>query len=262
MSDHRPPSFPPLGDDSRFEAIVTRGRALRRRRQLGVGAGAGGAMVALVLVAVLVTAGAPASSGDPVFADQDDTTASSTTTVSTTTTPDSSETTAVAGAEALQAQVEVADGAGAGAAAPLTVTVEDPARPVAQPDDEPAHLCVSVSISDASGRTAANGHACTTGDSPTGETVMVELTRIEPGGVELLPCAAGAVRLDEAVERSTEPASAAFDLVPPVDLPSGTYSVEVTAVSGIGDGCPGPSADGSTEQETEIPAEPVEFTVP
>ena len=53
VADRR--KFPSLDDPTRFDAIVGRGRALRRRRQLGVGAGAGGGVAAVALAVVMVT---------------------------------------------------------------------------------------------------------------------------------------------------------------------------------------------------------------
>ena len=69
-------SYPPVGDPDRLDAIVRRGRSLRRRRQLGAaGAGAGGAL-AVVAVAVLVVGG---GSDMPDQMVADDPTTSSTT---------------------------------------------------------------------------------------------------------------------------------------------------------------------------------------
>jgi len=241
MPERTRPSFPPLGDESRFDAIVHRGRLLRRRRRAGVSAGAGSAVAAAVVAVVLLTGTSP-SGGDPVIADRDDVPAESTTTTTEPAPPSTG----------LQVEIVSADEHG------IEVTVDDPARPVARPEDEPAKQCVALQILDENGNVVAEGYPCADPAVP-GGTATSELTWIPPGGAQI-GCAAIAVRVD-AVERTTEPASSTFEIAPPDDLPVGTYSVEVTALSGIGDGCPG-TTDGTTEQENEQPADPAELTIP
>ena len=79
-------SYPPVGSPDRYDMIVQRGRALRRRRRYTLGAGAGGTVVALALAVVFVTGG---GAGDEVHTDlaEDPTTTTEATTSTTTTVP-------------------------------------------------------------------------------------------------------------------------------------------------------------------------------
>lgn len=252
MADRTNPTYPPVGDDERFDAIVSRGRHLRRRRQLGLGAaGAGGAVAAAVLAVVVFTA-LPSSGGDPVIADQDDT--ATTTTVTTTTT-----TTAAPTTDGTTIQIDADQ-------RPVRVVVADPVQPVATGTDPPAHQCVVATLTDAAGAPVGEATACRDATEPDAP-VQVTLTpigaggaQIDPGGAQVDPggaqigCAATAERLDP-VERTTVPATSTFLVGPPASLAAGTYTLTVEAVSGIGDGCPGPSSPESNEDEHEaVPA--------
>lgn len=67
-------SFPPPEDAAaRYDAVLRRGRNLRRRRQLATGAGAGGAMLAMGLAVVLLVGNSEGAQPD-VVADEPTTT--------------------------------------------------------------------------------------------------------------------------------------------------------------------------------------------
>jgi hypothetical protein len=226
MAERGSHQYPPVGDTDRLDAILRRGRSLRRRRQLGVGAG--GTMAAVAVVAVLVTAWPAGSSTDGGLADDPTTTIAPTTTLAPT-------------IETMQVTIDAS-------ATPIEVTVEDPAQPVPLASDVPAEQCVLVTLYRADGSAAAEGTACKVGADET----VVELTFIPPGGPQI-GCAAIAVRIDPS-ERATTADSSRFELALPDELPSGTYRVEVQASSGIGDRCPtidSPDEDENQAQATE-----------
>lgn len=250
MAERGTRSYPPVGDPDRLDSILQRGRSLRRRRQLvASGAGAGGAL-AVALVAVLVLGG---SGGDPddaqVVAD-DDTTTTTAPTTSTTVAADPGMT------------VELLDG-------PARIRVEDPA----QPDGDGTQQCLWVRVLDPSGSgvAIAEGTQCAPGLSGGGSAALalVPTTSSESGtgpdaevgpGPDLgqgtpveVGCAAAVTRpATEAVNgTATRPGTTTFTLSAP-ELAPGAYTVEVVAVSGIGDGCP-PEQEG-LERENEAEA--------
>lgn len=211
MAEH---SFPPLGDPDRFDQIVRRGRFLRRRRHAGIGAGAGGG-VAAVALAVLLVSGAGTPSTPQVVAD-DGPSDTTTTTTTTTTIP-------APPPDRLVAEVDTTGGV-------ITVAVTDPARPVSGA----ARQCVSVTLTGASGDTA---EATGCDDIPAVDGIVtVELPNT--GGV-LIGCAAVVEREPAGPGADTELVSTTFELTPPSDLTPGDYTVEVSATSGVGDGCAG-----------------------
>ena len=222
MAERGSHQYPPVGDTDRLDAILRRGRSLRRRRQLGVGAG--GTMAAVAVVAVLLTAWPAGSSTDSMIADED---------TSTTTTVD---TPAV---ESMQVTIDTS-------ATPATVLVEDPAQPVPLASDVPAEQCVLVTLYREDGSAAAEGTACKVGAD---ELTLVEPTYIPPGGAQI-GCAAIAVRIDPG-ERATTADSSRFELALPDELPPGTYRVEVQASSGIGDRCPTTDSPNEVENQAE-----------
>jgi hypothetical protein len=221
-------SYPPVGDPDRLDEIMRRGRALRRRRQLGVGAGAGGAAVA-VLAAVLLVTG-PADTDRGVVADGDRDEVATTTSTTTTSLP-----------EVMQARIDE-DAGGA-----LTVTVLDPRQPAL----DASLQCVTVTVLDAAGELAASGHGCN--DGPGDATaVPVTVTPVDPM-LAVSACAPSIAPADpDAPTPDTRLAVSTFELVGP-ELPPGTYTVEVDATSGRGDGCPGVQP-GSDEIENQASA--------
>ena len=218
MAERR--KFPSLDDPTRFDAIVGRGRALRRRRQLGVGAGAGGGVAAVALAVVMVTGSG--GTGDriqrDIVADDDKVEAVETTTTTTTTVapaPPPTEFVAAVRTEGDQ----------------ITVELIDPA----QPASEEARQCVLVTLEGAAGATEA--YSCD--DVPAVDGVTpVDLPNTD--GV-LIGCAGQTLNPEglPPVEYETELASTTFSMKVPSDLAPGEYTVRVDATSGIGDGCAG-----------------------
>jgi hypothetical protein len=235
MTERPSHSYPPVGDESRFTAIVSRGRMIRRRRQMGVGAGAGGAIAVTALAVVLVTGMSTPSEDRGVVAGRDDSTAP--TTETTTTVP--------AAPDGITVLLDTD-------VVPIRVVVTDPAQPVATAEDEPAQQCVLATLNDAGGAAVAEGWGCHTGSDQVGSggATTVSLSPLGPTQPQI-GCASTLTRSDP-VERSTASVSSTFDLEPPAALASGTYELTVQAVSGIGDGCPG-TAEGSSEAENEAP---------
>lgn len=245
MSAHRPPSrdrsFPAVGDADRFEQIVRRGRTLRRRRRAGIAAGSGGGVAAVAVAVVLLTGGSPRPD-QSVVADQNGTPIETTTTTTTTAPPQPTV------PDALTVEVDADPDQ-------ITVVVTDPRAPVA----EDSRQCVTVSLLGDRGDTA-EATACD--DIPAVDGVVtVDLPSTDGA---LIGCAATLVNpSDSAVDFATELRSTTFALPIPADLDPDTYSVEVGATSGIGDGCvdtgdeapaSGPFAPGATETATRATA--------
>lgn len=233
MSERTTSSFPPVGDPDRLDAIVRRGRSLRRRRQLGT-AGAGvGATLAVVLAVSLVLGGGGGTTDPNIVADDP---TSSTTTTTTTTPPMPPELT-----------VTVSSGP------PATILVEDPAQPAGATTKQ----CVTVTVfgplvdgGDAAAQpVAGEGTQCAAGLSMNGSAVLEigAATGAEPGGVQIDPdpltptlvgCAAVVERPapEDVNSDAVAPGRSTFR-ISAADLPPGEYRVEVSAVSGLGDGC-------------------------
>lgn len=227
-------NYPPVGSDDRFDQIVRRGRSLRRRRQLGVGAGAGGALAAVALAVVLVTGGSD-SPDQPLVADAPDTDDTTTTTTTTAPPTDPDEMTVTV--------VEV-DGS-------TRIVVEDPE----QPQGELAQQCVLVTLHDSDeaegGPAVAEGYTCD--DLPPGEA-GVPLPVFLTGGVEI-GCASSMTNEPPAADRPTAAVTTTF-AVDVGAVPAGEYRMEVSATSGIGDGCAGTGDEvpGGTERSATTSA--------
>lgn len=227
MTEHR--SFPPPDQaDARFDAVVRRGRALRRRRQIGAGAGAGG-VLALAAVAVIVATGG--SGGDPdsgVVADSPTTT----TTTTTTTLPPADP----------QITLEQVDGV-------IVVGVSD--DDAAGTSSIPARQCVTLRLVDGEGPAVSEATGCT-------DEVAADAIRVlyPSGGVEI-GCAATVVNGPGAEPVVETPLSSTFRFQPDASVPVGDYTVEVTAVSGIGDGC----APSDTGEHEDVSTASLDLTV-
>lgn len=236
MAERGARPYPPVGDPDRLESILQRGHSLRRRRQWGAaGAGAGGVAV---VVAVAVFAMGGGQTEKQLVADDGTTTSTSTTELSTTTTelatPSTEMTVAVLGGS------------------PAEIRIDDPEQPVG----EGTQQCVLVTLypqappSDGSPVTVAEGTACAPGLSGNGMTdvALVPTTSSESGVPVEIGCAATAVRPSPDAVTSTEtaPGSTIFRVSAP-DVPAGTYRAEISAASGVGDGCP--PADATYERE-------------
>lgn len=235
VADRR--KFPSLDDPTRFDAIVGRGRALRRRRQLGVGAGAGGGVAAVALAVVMVTGSGGA--GDrlqhDIVADDDKVEAVETTTTTTTAPP--------ALPTEFVAQVET-DGD------ELTIELIDPA----QPDSENSKQCVMVTL-DGGAAGATERWACDNEAPPVDGVTTVDLPNT---GGTLVGCPGSLNRDVEPIGDTTRTKSTTFSMKVPADLAPGEYSVTVDATSGVGDGCAGtgdeaapgaPAAAGAAEYQ-------------
>ena len=213
MAERRPPSYPPVGDDARYDRIVARGRSLKRRRQLAGAAGAGGAFAVVALVAaVAVSLGSdPSSDAEATFAEPPTTTS---------TVPD-------------ELTIEVLD------ASPLQIAVTDPEQPVG----EGTQQCLGVSVyadeaaADSGGFATHEGWACGKGDGGAA-AIDLRVTAIDPTAPDLGPANVGpcAQTVANSVPETsgTTLGETTFTLTA---LPAGSYWTELTAVSGIGDGC-------------------------
>ena len=247
MAD-RPHSYPPVGDPDRLDAILRRGRFLRRRRQMTIGAGAGSAMAATVAAVVLLTGLPGGGSDDGLVADQPatTTTVAPTSTETTVDEDDTSSTTTTTSPDGLSVDVDATS-------TPVAVRVDDPAQPVFVTGRPEAHQCLLVTVRDGAGAPVAEGRGCHFANDPT--TVVQVLL---PQDQAFIGCAAVAER-PAPDEVTTAAASSEFRVELPVDLAAGTYDLEVQAASGIGDGCPGPTVpdehenSGTTTAELVVP---------
>ena len=257
MSDRSPRSYPPVGDPDRLDAIVGRGRSLRRRRQLSTaGAGAGGAL-AVVMVAVLVFSNGSGSNEGIVADDPDATTTTTTTTVAPST-------------RGMDVELLVGQ--------PGRIRVTDPA----QPAGEGTQQCVTVAVHDngtgtdgesagdgsiggqgagdrnvvekGSSMAVAEGTACAPGLSEGGTADVEVRPTTDTGdssdvgaevGADLgtgspveIGCAAVVTRPAPGAiaDDRTQLGVTTFSVLA-TDLPAAAYRVAVSAVSGIGDGC-------------------------
>ena len=235
MAERR--KFPPLDDPARFEAIVGRGRTLRRRRQLGVGAGAGGGVAAVALAVVMVTGsggGADRIQHD-IVADDDKVEAVETTTTTTTT-----EAPRALPSEFV-AEIETAGDE-------LTITLIDPA----QPESEDSKQCALVTIDGPDGVREIYG--CDDVPAVDGAITL----DVPPASDVQIGCAAIVYNTAVPVSDETRLKSTTFSLKVPSTVPRGEYSVTVAATSGVGDTCAGtgdeatpgePPAAGAAEYE-------------
>jgi hypothetical protein len=158
--------------------------------------------------------------------------------------------------------VELLDG-------PARIRVDDPA----QPDGEGTQQCVWVRVLDPSGSgvAVAEGTQCAPGLSGDGnaELALVPTTSSESGtgpdaevgpGPDLgqgtpveIGCAAVLVNPapEDVNSAAVRPGVTTFTLSAP-ELAPGAYTVEVFAVSGIGDGCPAEQEGLERENEAEV----------
>ncbi len=220
-------SYPPVGDPDRYDMIVQRGRALRRRRRYSLGAGAGGTVVALAVAVVLITGG---NNGNDVDATE---MAADPTTTTTTKAPTTTVPTVVTSPPK--------DGAVGFSLDRISkvIEVEDLTAPVS-PD---ALQCVQLGLTTTDGVPVAEGRACT----PPGMTSGQLAIELWPSSAAIF-CATSEVS-GTAPGGPTEEVSTSFVIEPDPSIPPGTYDLYVGATSGVGDGCPG-SAEGSAEVET------------
>lgn len=222
--------YPPVGAPDRYDMIVQRGRALRRRRQYTLGAGAGGTVVALALAVAFVTG--VGNSNDVVrseLADDGPTTESTTTTV----------------IALEQIAVVIDDGND-----PAPIVLTDPEFPVILD----AQQCAQITLRDAeTGLAVAEGRGCRYADA-TSNVGHVDVPLRAANGVEI-GCATTETRVDEAAlaEYTTAEVSTSYSYTIEESLPSGEYELEVSATSGLGDGCAGSEA-GTTEVEESAEA--------
>ena len=212
-------SYPPVGSPDRYDVIVQRGRALRRRRRYTLGAGAGGTVVAIAVAVVLIT-GNSNDVDTTEFAD--DTTTTTTTALTTTTAPPAPD----------EMKVTVDSGTS-------TVLVQDPAQLTGGSSAQ----CVYLAVESQVGELVAEGSACSDDDAP-----IVEL--VPSNGTEIA-CASVIERSDPAETTPTERAYdyTYFSYVTTGPLPPGQYEMTAHASSGIGDHCADPFQD-ATEQES------------
>lgn len=222
--------FPPVGSPDRYDMIVQRGRALRRRRRYTLGAGAGGTVVALAVAVVLISSNGSSDVTSAEFADGSPATTGVTTTSSTLPPVPT----------VMGVRIETGT-------SPATITVEDPAQPVS---DE-SRQCVLLTLSSADDDVVAEGWGCNDPLTPSG---LVSVQLLATDGVAI-GCARQESRLDPAdyEDTPTEVVSTSFTYQTDSSLPKGDYELTASATSGIGDGCVG-SVPGSTEIEASAEA--------
>ncbi len=206
-------SYPPVGSPDRYDMIVQRGRALRRRRRYTLGAGAGGTVVAIALAVVFVTSGG--DGGDDLNATEvaGETTIATTTTTTTTTTT---------------LPPSVGDVTVAIDPATRTVTVSDLTLPVS----EASRQCLHLGLRSPDDQLVAELHQCNYYEIPAPGAISLDLLPAE--GTEI-SCATN-------VERPLSPPVGAAEFISTfvygvAEIPPGEYSLTAGATSGIGDGC-------------------------
>ena len=208
-------SFPPVGAPDRYDMIVQRGRALRRRRRYTLGAGAGGTVVALAVAVVLVTNGGPEEPTITELADK------GTTTTEAIVTADEGTATTTSTVPMPDEMTVTID------AATSTVLVQDPKQPV----HDDAKQCLYLQLTDPAGNFVAEGSGCNTGTGP------VEIP-LNPPGVELGD-ACTLEPYDPAELAALPTGGASSDFVYRIDpeISAGEYEMTANAVSGLTDGC-------------------------
>ncbi|MCX6523647.1 MAG: hypothetical protein NTX58_02610 [Actinobacteria bacterium] len=230
MPKNDPHSYPAVGDDARFDAIVKRGTAMRRGRNTKRAAtfGSLGIMAAAIAVFALVDTSEP-SQASQVFADSAE--------VAPTTAP----TRALSEPGPLSLSIEQTPSG-------ATITLLDPSAAVAVAGEPPAQQCVTVTLraagSGATGEVLAEGFTCSGGSGAAAVTEVPLIAAVD--GVQV-GCAATAIRTDATPDLS-EPLDSTFAVSLPAGMNSGNYQITAEAVSGLGDGCAG-SAEGSSESE-------------
>jgi hypothetical protein len=226
MADRRTPSYPGVGEPDRLDAIVRRGRTLRRRRQLlAAGAGAGSAAVIVALVLVFTGGGG----ADPVSTD---------------TAEGGNETTTTEAPAPDELVVRVLDGA------PARIQIDDPE----QPEAETTQQCLYVRLRPASSTdptdpAVAEGTACAPGLSADGQA---ELALVLTNGVEIGCAVSISNPGPEGVDGTeTRRGATTFEVQAP-DLAPGEYQADIGGSSGIGDGCPPPTEQFERERTVEL----------
>jgi hypothetical protein len=209
-------SFPPPTDAAaRYDAVVRRGRSLRRRQRLARGAGAGGAALVVLLVAVLVIGRAGGSDNENQVVTNP--------TSSTTSVPPSTKMTVTATFTAPS----------------VDVTVDDPNLP----QTPEAHQCVYVRLAPIGDSQAAltEARSCWT---PATDGPVDTTEPFSPLGGPEIGCGGATLTNpgpDETTTTTTAPPTApvshTFHVTLPTGLTRGSYSVEASGVSGVGDGC-------------------------
>ncbi len=208
-------SFPPVGAPDRYDMIVQRGRALRRRRRYTLGAGAGGTVVALAVAVVLVTNGGPE---DPTITELAD---KGTTTTEAIVSADEGATTTTSTVPMPDVMTVTID------SATSMVLVQDPTQPV----HDDSKQCVYLQLTDPAGNFVAEGSGCNTGTGP------VEVP-LNPPGVEInAGCTLDRYDPAELAALPTGEASSSFVYRLDPTIPGGEYALTGTAVSGLTDGC-------------------------
>ncbi len=223
--------FPPVGDDARFDAIVSKGRSIRHRRQTVFGATTGSILAACIALVVVFGGNNGPAKPKQIFANEGkggEAKSSTTTQV-----PDK-----------MQVTVDV-DGD------TINVEVNDPRMPV--PDDVAAlgetsyrtQQCVLMTLLNGAGQSVAEGFDCQPfgpADTNSGSgTVSVQLN--VANGLAI-GCAAVEERLGPVTTEPQQMISRFTAGLP--DVAPGEYKLTVEAVSGFGDGCPGNPEPGST----------------
>lgn len=218
-------SFPsPEDAAARYDAVLRRGHSLRRRQRLVTGAGAGGAVLAVLATVVFVTTSGSDTDDNQVVTDP-------TVTTTTVQTPAGMSVTVTASASSVE------------------VTVDDPA----QPKVPEAQICAYVSVAPTgqSGIAAAEvGPVCWTPATDGSAATTADLRLTQGAAVY---CPATTAERDPDAPPTSAPTSVPtkrvehdFDFSIPAGLPPSDYVAEVTAVSGVGDGCP-PQLEGEIE---------------
>lgn len=208
-------TYPPAGDPNRFDAIVERGTALRRRRR-GTAIGAMGSFVVVIGLAAVLIVGRPGPASSSVVADGPGV-GSADTTSSTTTAPST------------EMSVEVTDDGDR-----IVVTVDDPMQPVSEYSRQCVHASLFPVENPAALDPVAEGSICDLYPGVTEQTDSNELLLVPTTSVVIGCAAVGHGSLPEPIRtapRSSEVQLSTGDVAP------GTYRLVVTASSGIGDGC-------------------------
>ena len=210
-------NYPPVGSPDRYDMIVQRGRALRRRRRYTLGAGAGGTVVALAVAVVLITNGGPDDANATEFADDATTTTTTVADVTTTSMP------------SVMTVTIASDNS--------TVLVQDPAQPL----DDAAKQCVYLRLTTPDDGFVAEGSGCNT--SP--EALEIPLSLAEIGQA----CTLERYEPSQLATEDTGANSSSFVYRLDPTIPAGEYVLTAQAVSGLTDGC-ADTNDPAYERET------------
>ncbi|HTO00460.1 MAG TPA: hypothetical protein VL068_07280 [Microthrixaceae bacterium] len=242
-----PNHFPPVGDENRYDAIVSKGRSIRHRRQAVFGAGASSVLAACIALVVIFSGGNGAAEHGSIYANQGDKN-DKPAKVDPTIAP-----------EKMSLSVDREDNT-------FTINVNDPRMAVptpGQPLDDVSYKsqqCILLSLEDGSGQVVAEGFGCNPFDPASqpgaqpGTAVSVALNMTDGLSVG---CSSVTERIDP-IQSQPQPMESTFSVDLPVGLAVGDYNMTVDAVSGFGDGCPNNPESGQpgTEQPgTEQPGD-------